>query len=239
MTNDHGQLISELKKHPSALISAYEGAVDSVSKTLGPAPTMRWAQDGVRIAQQGPRAWEAATEYFRASSDVVKLIGFPQFERWVESGIELTVEAPVIAAAFFRASPNVLPVLAPGHISGWASLGRGLSRGTWKSSSLAARFFDISDELVQNVNFHEMQLFVALVQKLASRSYDLAAEALVLAEDEAPGADLAALLGAPPSAAAFLSAGVCPENFLVGENSPSLCPTISSEIVIGINVLPL
>ena len=186
MTNDHGQLISELKKHPSALISAYEGAVDSVSKTLGPAPTMRWAQDGVRIAQQGPRAWEAATEYFRASSDVVKLIGFPQFERWVESGIELTVEAPVIAAAFFRASPNVLPVLAPRHISGWASLGRGLSRGTWKSSSLAARFFDISDELVQNVNFHEMQLFVALVQKLASRSYDLAAEALVLGQRVLP-----------------------------------------------------
>tara|TARA_Y100001960_G_scaffold65632_1_gene68988 strand:+ start:2247 stop:5441 length:3195 start_codon:yes stop_codon:yes gene_type:complete len=186
VTNDHGQLISELKKHPSALISAYEGAVDSVSKTLGPAPTMRWAQDGVRIAQQGPRAWEAATEYFRASSDVVKLIGFPQFERWVESGIELTVEAPVIAAAFFRASPNVLPVLAPRHISGWASLGRGLSKGTWKSSSLSARFFDISDELVQNVNFHEMQLFVALVQKLASRSYDLAAEALVLGQRVLP-----------------------------------------------------
>ena len=69
--------------------------------------------------------------------------------------------------------------------------------------------------------------------------WDVAAGALLLAEDEAPGADLAALLGAPPSATAFLSAGVCPENFLVGENSPSLCPTISSEIVIGINDLPL
>ncbi len=186
MTNDQAQLINELKKHPSALISAYENAFDEVSKTLGPAPTMRWAEDGVRIAQQGPRAWEAATEYFKASSDVVKLIGFPQFERWVESGIELTVEAPVIAAAFFRASPNVLPVLAPRHISGWASLGRGLSKGTWKSSSLSARFFDVSDDLIQNVNFHELQLFVALVQKLASRSYDLAAEALVLGQKVLP-----------------------------------------------------
>ena len=186
MTNDHAELINELKKHPSALISAYEGAVESVSKTLGPAPTMRWAQDGVRIAQQGPRAWEAATEYFRASSEVVQLIGFPQFERWVESGVELTVEAPVIAAAFFRASPSVLPILAPRHISGWASLGRGLSKGTWKSSSLAARFFDLSNELVQSLNFHELQLFVALVQKLASRSYDLAAEALVLGQKVLP-----------------------------------------------------
>ena len=36
-----------------------------------------------------------------------------------------------------------------------------------------------------------------------------------------------------------LSAGVCPLKVLVGANSPSLCPTISSDIVIGINDLPL
>ena len=39
--------------------------------------------------------------------------------------------------------------------------------------------------------------------------------------------------------AAFLSAGVCPLKVLVGANSPNLCPTISSEIVIGIKDLPL
>ena len=39
--------------------------------------------------------------------------------------------------------------------------------------------------------------------------------------------------------AAFLSAGVWPENCLVGENSPNLWPTISSDILIGINFLPL
>jgi len=38
---------------------------------------------------------------------------------------------------------------------------------------------------------------------------------------------------------AFLSAGVCPKKVLVGANSPNLCPTISSEIVIGINFFPL
>jgi hypothetical protein len=47
------------------------------------------------------------------------------------------------------------------------------------------------------------------------------------------------LLMPPHLAAAFLSAGVCPLNYLVGANSPSLCPTISSETVIGIKVLPL
>lgn len=186
MTTDHDSVIEQLKAHPSALISAYETASGAVAATLGPAPTLKWAQEGVRIAQQGPRAWEAATEYFKASPQVVQILGFPQFERWVESGIELTIEAPVIAASYFRASPQVLPTLAPRHISGWAALGRGLSKGTWKSSSLAARFFDVSDDLVRQVNFHEMQLFVALVQTLASRSYDLASEALVLGQRVLP-----------------------------------------------------
>ena len=38
---------------------------------------------------------------------------------------------------------------------------------------------------------------------------------------------------------AFLSAGVFPENCLVGANSPNLCPTMSSDTVIGINFFPL
>ena len=186
MTNEHDTIIAELRKHPSALLSAYEQAAEAVTGVVGPSPALRWAQEGVRIAQQGPRAWEAAAEYFKASPDVVRIVGFPQVERWVESGIELAADAPVIAASYFRASPRVLPTLAPRHIAGWAALGRGLSKGTWKSSSLAARFFDVSDELVQQVSFHEMQLFVALVQTLANRSYDLAAEALVLGQRVLP-----------------------------------------------------
>ena len=54
----------------------------------------------------------------------------------------------------------------------------------------------------------------------------------------APG-PFAGTAASAASAAAFLSAGVCPENCLVGENSPSLWPTISSDIFIGINFLPL
>ena len=185
-TPDNDHVLSELEKHPAALMAAYEAAKEEVGSVIGPAPALRWAEDGVRLASLGPRAWEAATEYFRASPQVVAVIGFPQFERWVESGIELVEESPVVAASYFRSSPEVLPTLAPRHIAGWASLGRSLSKGTWKSSSLAARFFDVSSDLVQNVNFHELQLFVSLVQALSNRSYDLAAEALVLGQRVLP-----------------------------------------------------
>ena len=179
-------MIEELEKHPAALIAAYEASRDAVIKTVGSASALRWAEEGVRLANLGPRAWEAATEYYKASPQVVDVIGFPQFERWVESGIELVEDSPIVAASFFRASPEVLPTLPPRHIAGWATLGRGLSKGTWKSSSLAARFFDVSNDLVQNVSFHELTLFVSLVQTLSNRSYDLASEALVLGQRVLP-----------------------------------------------------
>ena len=179
-------VIAELHKHPAALLAAFEAAREQVDEVVGDTPLVRWAEEGARVAAQGPRAWEAATEYFRASPQVLRIIGFPQFERWIESGIDLVQESPVVGASYFRASPGVLPTLAPRHIAGWASLGKGLSRGTWKSSSLAARFFDVSGDLVQNVSFHELQLFVSLVETLSNRSYDLAAEALVLGQRVLP-----------------------------------------------------
>ncbi|MEX2599654.1 MAG: hypothetical protein WD533_08370, partial [Dehalococcoidia bacterium] len=180
-------VIAELKKHPAALLSAFDSAQAEMQSLVGPNSSLRWAEEGARIAQQGPRAWEAATEYFKASPKVASIIGFPQFERWVEGGIDLTQDAPVVAAAYFRSSPEVLPTLPPRHIAGWAALGRSLSKGTWKSSSLAARFFDVSGDLVEHVSFQELQMFVSLVQSLSNRSFDLASEALVLGQRVLPG----------------------------------------------------
>lgn len=183
---DHDHAVQELRKHPAALCAAYDDVVETVVKALGHTPGLRWVEQGAQIAQQGPRCWEAATEYFRASPNVAELLGIQQFDRWVDAGIELSKESPVIAAAYFRSSPEVLTVLAPRHIATWASLGGGLSKGTWKSSSLAARFFDVSGELIRHVSFNELGQFVALVQALSNRSYDLASEALVLGQRVLP-----------------------------------------------------
>ena len=177
---DAEHVIVELSKHPPPLLAAFEEARPAVEDALGVPQALHWAQDGVHIAQQTARAWEAAAEYFRAGPRVTQVIGYPQLERWVEGGIELCQESPSIASSYFRASPGVLAHLAPRHIAGWAAMGRGLSRGTWKSSSLAARFFDSSPELTSALGFREMQLFTSLVEALSYRSYDLAAECLNL-----------------------------------------------------------
>jgi nitric oxide reductase NorD protein len=183
-SNEH--VVSELRAFPAALLSAYEEALEQVAQVMGPAPTKRWGEEGVRIAKLDARAWEAAAEYYRATPEVCGVVGYPQFERWTESGAELAGVSPLVAAAYFRASGQVLPQLAPRHISAWAGLGKGLSSGTWKSSSLAARFFELSPELVGNLSFNELQQFVGLLSSLSNRSHDLASEALTLGQRVLP-----------------------------------------------------
>ena len=189
MTSPPGlaRVYEEIRRFPSVLTTSLEAAQPEVAELVAPQQLVRWAQEGVRVARQTARAWEAAAEYYRASARVLSVLGFPQFLRWVEVGIGLSKESPTIAASFFRASPLTLPNLEPRHVTGWADMGRSLSRGTWKSSSLSARFFDISPDMLGQVSYRELQMFVALVEALSYRSYDLAAECLHLGQRILPG----------------------------------------------------
>ena len=183
---DIDHVVAEIKKYPTSLYGAFEASLSAIEGLVGPVEQVRWGQEGVRIARQTARSWEPAAEYFRASPRLIQALSYPQFQRWVDSGIELSKESPTMAAAYFRASPGVMAQLAPRNIASWAALGRGLSRGTWKSASLAARFFDASPELAATLSFRELQRFVALVDSLSSRSYDLAADCLHLGQRVLP-----------------------------------------------------
>ena len=179
---DMQHVTADMKRYPAALNGAFEASLPQIEHVAGAVEQVRWAQEGLRIARQTARSWEPAAEYFRASPRVLQALSYPQFQRWVDSGIELCADSPTMAAAYFRASPGVLPHLLPRNVAGWAALGRGLSRGTWKSASLAARFFDASADLAAHLSFREMQGFVALVDALSYRSYDLAADCLHLGQ---------------------------------------------------------
>ena len=178
-------LEAELRKFPAALQAAYEAALPIIPN-VGAVERVRWGQEGVRIARQSGRAWEPAVEYFRASPRVMSALSYPQFQRWVDSGIELSNDSPTMAAAYFRASPDVIGRLSARNLTSWGALGKGLSRGTWKSASLAARFFDASPELVAHLTFRELERFVGLVDALSYRSYDLAADCLHLGQRVLP-----------------------------------------------------
>ncbi|MBI4308027.1 MAG: hypothetical protein HY684_04405 [Chloroflexi bacterium] len=141
-----------------------------------------WAREGVAIAHDSFRSWEAATEYFRVTSEVLDKLPFPHFMTWARLGRSLTQDSPILAAAYFRASSVAVGFLAPSQVSEWAELGRGLYKGTWKSSSLACRFFEQSPRLLRYLTLAELEQFAAFTSALATRSYDMAAECLTLAE---------------------------------------------------------
>ena len=63
------------------------------------------------------------------------------------------------------------------------ALGRRLYKGTWRSVSLAVRFFEVSPALFADMTMGEVASLVQLVNTLSERSYDLASRCL----DVAPG----------------------------------------------------
>ena len=58
-----------------------------------------------------------------------------------------------------------------------------LYKGTWKSSSLASQFFEVSSQLVGHITIGEMRALVRFVDALSSKSYELAAACLAVAPE--------------------------------------------------------
>ena len=69
---------------------------------------------------------------------------FNYFMKWTDCGSDLCQESPTLATAYFEASPAAMSKLRSRHIETWAALGASLYKGTWKSSTLACKFFTYS-----------------------------------------------------------------------------------------------
>ncbi len=186
MTFNLIELERELQPFPATLGEEFRKSAERMRTDLREADLVSWAQQGVEIAKQTVRSWEAASEYFHASPEVAQQLSPVQLIDWGRCGTALCKESPTLAAAFFRASPGSLPKLAPQFIQSWANLGRTLYRGTWKSSVVAAKFFEVSGPLIQHMGYHQLEQFVVTVNIIASKSSELATECLVLAQDVFP-----------------------------------------------------
>ncbi len=177
----------ELAKLPPAVLEAYQEARGPVSSAFGPDEVGLWAKEGVAIGSQTIRSWEAAIEYYKVSPDVCRFLSFPSFMQWARCGTYLAQDSPTLAVAFFKSSVAIVPNLRPQYIPRWAGLGRSLYKGTWKSSTLAAKFFEVSPELVRTLPFWDVEVFASLIEALSYKSYDVASECLTLGKDVLPG----------------------------------------------------
>ena len=177
----------ELGKLPPAVLEAYQEALAPVTEAFGADEIGLWAKEGLAIGTQTIRSWEAAIEYYRVSPHVSRFLSFPSFMQWARCGTYLAQDSPTLSVAFFKSSVAIVPNLRPQYIPRWAGLGRSLYKGTWKSSTLAAKFFEVSPDLVRSLPFWDVEVFASLIEALSYKSYDVAGECLVLGKDVLPG----------------------------------------------------
>ncbi|HAA94433.1 MAG TPA: hypothetical protein DHW65_09280 [Dehalococcoidia bacterium] len=169
------------------MLDAYRAANDAVRESFGEEEIGLWAKEGLTIGTQTVRSWESAIEYYNVSPEVSKFLSFPSFMQWARCGTYLAQDSPTLAVAFFKSSVTIVPNLRPQYIPRWAGLGRSLYKGTWKSSTLASKFFEVSPDLVRNLPFWDVEVFASLIEALSFKSYDVAGECLVLGRDVLPG----------------------------------------------------
>ena len=173
----------ELSQFPAAVLQQYETAHAKASKLLS-------AEDLVTLggAGRGNRPAVGASVgghhglLRRQHGTSCPSSPSPNFVPWSNYGAELCQSSPTIAAAYFRASVFTLPHLRPRQVAGWSELGKSLSKGTWKSTALACKFFEVSPQMVASMTFPEMERFIRFIDILSQRSYDLATECLDLSQ---------------------------------------------------------
>jgi len=170
-----------LKSFPPALTQDFESALARVSPMLEPDELEEWAGRGLEIARHSLRSWEAAAEYFRSSGGLLEQMVYEQMREWCAVGAGLMETSPALAGALFRASPAVTPHLSVAQAGEWAEQGRSLYKGTWKSGSLSAQYFDVSPQMLPHLPLSQMPLLVELIDSLAGHSYELASACLGMA----------------------------------------------------------
>ncbi len=170
---------------PPAVLDAYQEATPALEAAFGEEEVSLWAKEGLTIGSQTVRSWESAVEYYKVGPQVARFLSFPSFMQWARCGTYLAQDSPTLAVAFFRASESIVPNLRPQYIPRWAGLGRSLYKGTWKSSTLAARFFEVSPDLVRSLPFWDVEVFTSLIEAMSYKSYDAAGECLLLGRGRA------------------------------------------------------
>ncbi|MFQ6025892.1 MAG: nitric oxide reductase activation protein NorD [Dehalococcoidia bacterium] len=185
-TDPHREIVDELAKLPPAVLEAYQEASEAMESSFTDEEFQLWAKEGITIGTQTVRSWESAVEYYRVGPQAARALAFPSFMQWARCGTYLAQDSPTLAVAFFRASPSIVANLRPQYIPRWAGLGRSLYKGTWKSSTLSAKFFEVSPDLIRSLPFWDVEVFASLIEALSYKSYDVAVECLTLGRDVLP-----------------------------------------------------
>ena len=173
------QLEAEILNLPPAVAREFKQGQESLGDSLSGDDLYKWAAEGHQIAQQSFRAWEAAAEYYRVSPKLLQAALPLEFlGSWAGFGRELAAASASLAISYFATSPDILTRLGPQDMERWAGQGQRLYRGTWKSSTLSAHFFESSPTFLDLMALDQMDDFVGFLDVLSQKSHELAEDCL-------------------------------------------------------------
>ena len=185
MTDERKAIYTNYEKlltpYSTSLVAEFRRSADAISELVSDEELTAWADEGLELAKQSWRSWEAAGEYYRVTPHVLPMLGSEGFSRWAKYGRELAELSSALAASYFRASPATIPEISYARMGEWMNLGKLLYKGTWRSASLAVQFFDGSPHLFSKLTLEEGRVLVRFVDALCDRSYDLASHCLTIA----------------------------------------------------------
>ncbi|HNO66458.1 MAG TPA: hypothetical protein PKK39_08925, partial [Tepidiformaceae bacterium] len=167
-----------LSGFPAPLEQHYEAGLRALAPRLTPSQLQSWAETGVELTALSLRSWEAAVEYFRAGTAFPRSATWEAIETLGREALQMAGESAPLAVSFLRASPPTMESVGPAHVRQWADLGRRLYKGNWKSSSLAAQFFDLAPEVFRVLRIGQAARLVLFIDELSRHSYELASACL-------------------------------------------------------------
>jgi hypothetical protein len=182
-----GELVARhherLSGFPAPLEQQFEAGLRALSPRLSPSQMQIWAETGVELTGLSLRSWEAAVEYFRAATAFPKSATWDSIESLGRESVSMAAESAPLAVSFLRSAPAAIDALGPGHVRQWADLGRRLYKGNWKSSSLAAQFYDLGPQIFSVLRVGQVARLVLFVDELSRHSYELASACMVASPD--------------------------------------------------------
>lgn len=170
-----------LSGFPAPLEQHYEAALRALAPRLTPNQLQSWAETGVELTALSLRSWEAAVEYFKAGANLPEGATWDAVETLGREALQMAGESAPLAVSFLRSAPETMAVVGPSHVRQWADLGRRLYKGNWKSSSLAAQFFDLGPTVFDVLRIGQTARLVLFVDELSRHSYELASACLATA----------------------------------------------------------
>ncbi len=166
---------------PGPLTEHFEAGLKALSPRFSPTQLQQWAETGVELTALNLRSWEAAAEYFKAGPEFDPATPWSAIEHLGNEAMSMAGDSTPLAISFVRSAPATLRMIGPDHVRQWADLGRRLYKGNWKSSALAAQFYDLSPDLFGVLRLSQASRLAVFVDELSRHSYELASACLTAA----------------------------------------------------------